>query len=228
MPNSKSKLVDIKPKSLNSVKATMAFKAHLVFNSIEQNLISKNKELAQKYPTKKSLEKAYVIARKKTVIYSFREDHDDLPDVSACMIPLSQESRAVLANVFSPKQKKSQATSPESEDLDDDDSELDDFDGPDQELEIPGETILCRSSAKSQDYWPARVISYTRLKLDKRTIRGGKLSKKSTRKKSEKTYQIQSCDRSFLVTPRSPFETTDQENIYTVKVIFLSCFLYHS
>ncbi|KAI9629698.1 hypothetical protein KEM48_012762 [Puccinia striiformis f. sp. tritici PST-130] len=217
MPNSKSKLVDIKPKSLNSVKATMAFKAHLVFNSIEQNLISKNKELAQKYPTKKSLEKAYVIARKKTVIYSFREDHDDLPDVSACMIPLSQESRAVLANVFSPKQKKSQATSPESEDLDDDDSELDDFDGPDQELEIPGETILCRSSAKSQDYWPARVISYTRLKLDKRTIRGGKLSKKSTRKKSEKTYQIQSCDRSFLVTPRSPFETTDQENIYTVK-----------
>ncbi|KAH9472410.1 hypothetical protein Pst134EA_003026 [Puccinia striiformis f. sp. tritici] len=84
MPNSKSKLVDIKPKSLNSVKATMAFKAHLVFNPI-----LKNKELPQKYLTKKSLEKAYAIAREKTVIYTFEEDHDDLPDVSACMIPLS-------------------------------------------------------------------------------------------------------------------------------------------
>ncbi|KAH9451354.1 hypothetical protein MJO28_009119 [Puccinia striiformis f. sp. tritici] len=218
MPNSKSKVVDIKPKSLDSVKATMAFKAHSVFNPIEQNPILKNKELAQKYPTKKSLEKAYVIAREKTVIYSFEEDHDDLPDVSTCMIPLSQESRAVLANVFSPKREKSRATSPESEDLDDADSDLDDFDGPDQELEIPGETILCRSSAKSQDYWPARVISYTGLKLDKRSNRGGKLSKKSTRQKSEKTYQIQFCDGSLLVTPRSSFWTTDQEEFYTVKV----------
>ncbi|KAI9620470.1 hypothetical protein H4Q26_013682 [Puccinia striiformis f. sp. tritici PST-130] len=154
----------------------------------------KKQRITQKYLTKKSLEKAYAIAREKTVIYTFEEDHDDLPD-----------------------QKKSQATSPESEDLDDDDSELDDFDGPDQELEIPGEPILCRSSAKSQDYWPARVISYTRLKLDKSTIRGGKLSKKSTRKKSEKTYQMQFCDRSVLVTPGSPFWTTDQEEFYTVK-----------
>ncbi|KAI9615992.1 hypothetical protein H4Q26_011244 [Puccinia striiformis f. sp. tritici PST-130] len=58
------------------------------------------------------------------------------PDWSMRTIP---ESRAVLANVFSPKREKSRATSPESEDLDDADSDLDDFDGPDQELEIPGE-----------------------------------------------------------------------------------------
>lgn len=207
MPNSKSKLVDITPKLLDSLKATKPFKAHSVFDPVQLNPIFKQKEPASKYPTKKSLEKAYVIAREKHVIYSFEED-DDLPDVSACMIPLSQESRAVLAHVLSPEDKSSEISEVDVDDLD----EM--LDGPDQELDIPGETVVCRMNARSQEYWPARVISYMGLKSNKRGP--PKLSKKPA--KSEKTYRIQFCDGSQIVAPRSSFWTIDQEEFYRVKI----------
>jgi len=205
MPNSKCELIDVNPKLLDSVKASMPFKAHSAFDPVRLNPILRTKELASKYPTKKSLEKTYLIAREKHVVYSFQED-DDLPDLSACMIPLSQESRAALANVVSFEEKCRRA-SPERDEL------YDILNQPDHELEIPGETILCRAGTNNREFWPARVISYVGLKSSQR--RG--LSK-SASTKTDKIYRVQFCDGRSADTPRSSFWTTDQEEFYQVKI----------
>jgi hypothetical protein len=148
-----------------------------------------------------------VIAREKHVIYSFQED-DDLPDLSACMIPLSQESRAVLDNVISPAEVKARSATPERDELDKT------LDQPDHELEIPGELVLCRMGIKDRAYWPARVISYAGIKSH------GKPRGRSKIKtiKTEKSYQVKFCDGRCVDVFRSAFYTTDQEEFYQVKV----------
>lgn len=205
MPNLKCELIDVNPKLLDSVKASMPFRARSAFDPVRLNPILRIKELASKYPTKKSLEKAYLIAREKHVVYTFQED-DELPDLSACMIPLSQESRAALADVVS-FEEKCRPASPERDEL------YDLLNQPDHELEIPGETVLCRTGNKNREFWPARVISYVGLKSSQR--RG--LSK-SASTKTEKIYRVQFCDGRSADTPRSSFWTTDQEEFYKVKI----------
>ncbi|KAI9624573.1 hypothetical protein H4Q26_016802 [Puccinia striiformis f. sp. tritici PST-130] len=201
--------VDINPKLLESIKATKPFKAHLLFDPVELNPIFKTEGLAGKYPTKTSFNEAYLIAREKYVIYSFQEDNEELPDVSAFMIPLSQESRAVLSNIFSREEiNKNRPASPELDNLN---NEV--CDEPDQEIEIPGEIVLCQSNGESQEFWPARVVSYAGLQ----SFKSGRITQKPTFK-SEKTYRLQFFDHNFIIAPRSSFWTTDQEEFYRVRM----------
>ncbi|POW10976.1 hypothetical protein PSTT_05644 [Puccinia striiformis] len=163
MPNLESKLVDINPKFLDSIKVTKPFKAHLLCDPVELNPIFKTEGLAVKYPTKTSFNEAYnLITREKCVIHSFQEDNEELPDVSAFMIPLSQESRAVLSNIFFREEiNKNRPASPELDNLNDEVC-----DEPDQEIKIPGEIVLCQSNGESQEFWSA-MPDYNLSKVDK-------------------------------------------------------------
>ncbi|KAH9456525.1 hypothetical protein Pst134EB_012724 [Puccinia striiformis f. sp. tritici] len=136
MPNLESKLVDINPKFLDSIKVTKPFKAHLLCDPVELNPIFKTEGLA--------------------------EDNEELPDVSAFMIPLSQESRAVLSNIFFREEiNKNRPASPELDNLNDEVC-----DEPDQEIKIPGEIVLCQSNGESQEFWSA-MPDYNLSKVDK-------------------------------------------------------------
>ncbi|KAI9619751.1 hypothetical protein H4Q26_014135 [Puccinia striiformis f. sp. tritici PST-130] len=90
------------------------------------------------------------------------EDNEELPDVSAFMIPLSQESRAVLSNIFFREEiNKNRPASPELDNLNDEVC-----DEPDQEIKIPGEIVLCQSNGESQEFWSA-MPDYNLSKVDK-------------------------------------------------------------
>ncbi|KAI9627065.1 hypothetical protein KEM48_010033 [Puccinia striiformis f. sp. tritici PST-130] len=96
----------INPKLLDSVKDKKQFKMYLAFESTKLNLILNMRELATKYPTKNSLEKAYVFAQEKHVIDLIEDDVDELPDFPAMMTPLFQEPQAVLASIIYPQENR--------------------------------------------------------------------------------------------------------------------------
>ncbi|MBW0545705.1 hypothetical protein O181_085420 [Austropuccinia psidii MF-1] len=220
--DSKKEFKHPKPKLLSSFKATKPFLPEFGFQPDQINpIFLQPKADRSQYPTKKALQKAFALAREKYLIYTI-EEKEDLPDVSACMIQLSQESReALAAAVLSQDDTSRDSTSSNSEEeeqqtLDAQKDSLDDiFDQPDAELQIPGEVILSKMKPKS-DYWPAQVIEYAGLKP---------LHRRGFKKRiplKEKYYRIEFCDQEILDVPRSFFLTTDQEEFYQVEVGKLS------
>ncbi|OAV87760.1 hypothetical protein PTTG_29289 [Puccinia triticina 1-1 BBBD Race 1] len=82
------------------------------------------------------------------------------------------------------------------------------IDAPDDDLNIPGEPILCKSNARGK-YWPASVISYAGLR-NKNRVDAAPLS--------EKRYLVEFCDGMRSEVPRSYFFTPREIEFHTVQM----------
>ncbi|WAR58904.1 hypothetical protein PtB15_10B243 [Puccinia triticina] len=85
-------------------------------------------------------------------------------------------------------------------------------DAPDHDLEIPGETILCKSDAEDK-YWPASLINYLGIRN-----RDSIISTFDHTSRSEKYYSVEFFDGTCSEVPRSFFFTSAEREFHTVKV----------
>ncbi|OAV87966.1 hypothetical protein PTTG_29217 [Puccinia triticina 1-1 BBBD Race 1] len=85
-------------------------------------------------------------------------------------------------------------------------------DAPDHDLEIPGETILCKSDAEDK-YWPASLINYLGIRN-----RDSIISTFDHTSRSEKYYSVEFFDGTCSEVPRSFFFTLAEREFHTVKV----------